>query len=1003
MPDIWMDVDVALAEVPVNIMSLLDDTDFKTRETAVAYNAAGMDLVWNFVTCAGAMSQTAVTPTTGGNYDWAHQGDGMYSIEIPASGGASINNDTEGVGWFTGIATGVLAWRGPTIGFRRAALNDLFIDGGTASTNLEDFFDGTGYAGGTAKLETNAVAISGDTTAADNLEAACDGNTYNVGGGAVVAASVTGAVGSVTGAVGSVTGAVGSVTGNVGGNVAGSVASVTGNVGGNVVGSVASVTAGVTIADATSDAVIADAVWNAETATYGGAGSYGALIESGNVGGGAIVAASVTGAVGSVTGAVGSVTGNVGGNVAGSVASVTGNVGGNVVGSVASVTGAVGSVTGNVGGSVASVTGNVGGNVTGSVGSVVAEVQADVAKISGDSVAADNAESFFDGTGYAGTNNTIPTVTTLTNAPSDSSGVTTLLTRVVGTIAAGTHNAQSGDAFARLGAPAGASVSADVASIKTDTGTTIPNRLPAALVGGRMDSSVGAMANGTVTAAAIATDAIDADAIAASAVAEIQAGLSTLDAAGVRTAIGLAAANLDTQLAALPTDAENADAVWDEAIAGHLGAGSTGTALNAAGSAGDPWATAIPGAYGAGTAGKILGDNINATISSRSSHSAADVWAVVSRTLTAFSDSSGVTTLLGRITSILGIYTAADMRGAVGLATANLDTQIAAIDDYVDTEVAAIKAVTDKVDTAIELDGAVYRFTANALEQAPTGGSAPTVTQIRQEIDANSTQLAAIKVATDKVNTTLVQDGAVYDFTSAALAAAPSGGLDAAGVRTAVGLASANLDTQLSALTTIANRIGAFAGSGVNTVLGFLKAITNKAATLPTDIGGTYDPATDSLEALKDNGISAVSVTLTQIATQLPTTTTSGTAWTLYPGQTWSVSLTGIGNISTRTKLWFTLKEDRDDTDASALLFVEETGGLTVVNKAAYATTTNGSIVVSDATTGALTLTIKPAVTIQLTDAVLVRGFKWLSSAGVVTAFEEGNVTLTRTVVSAVS
>ena len=88
MPDIWMDVDTALAEVPVNILPLLDDTDFKSREIAIAYNASGMDLVWNFVTPAGAMSQTAVTPTTGGDYDWAHLGDGMYTIEIPASGGA---------------------------------------------------------------------------------------------------------------------------------------------------------------------------------------------------------------------------------------------------------------------------------------------------------------------------------------------------------------------------------------------------------------------------------------------------------------------------------------------------------------------------------------------------------------------------------------------------------------------------------------------------------------------------------------------------------------------------------------------------------------------------------------------------------------------------------------------------------------------------------------------------------------------------------------------------
>jgi len=58
----------------------------------------------------------------------------------------------------------------------------------------------------------------------------------------------------------------------------------------------------------------------------------------------------------------------------------------------------------------------------------------DVVEISGDSAAADNCELFFDGTGYAGTGNTIPTVTTLTN-----------------------HTAQTGDSFARIGA-AGASL-----------------------------------------------------------------------------------------------------------------------------------------------------------------------------------------------------------------------------------------------------------------------------------------------------------------------------------------------------------------------------------------------------------------------------------------------------------------------------------------------------------------------------------------------------------------
>jgi hypothetical protein len=40
----------------------------------------------------------------------------------------------------------------------------------------------------------DVTQISGDATAADNLEAACDGGTYNLGGGAIVAASVTAAV-----------------------------------------------------------------------------------------------------------------------------------------------------------------------------------------------------------------------------------------------------------------------------------------------------------------------------------------------------------------------------------------------------------------------------------------------------------------------------------------------------------------------------------------------------------------------------------------------------------------------------------------------------------------------------------------------------------------------------------------------------------------------------------------------------------------------------------------
>ena len=191
MCDLFVDVDTNVI-LPVNILPLLDDTDFKSIETAIVYNQAGLVLTWNFVTAAGVVTGNAITPTTGGAFDWSEPlaDVGMYAIEMPASGqAAGTNNDREGMGWFTGVATGVLPWRGPTIGFRRAALNDLFMDGSTASTNMEDFFDGTGYAGGTAKLGVDVISISGDTTAADNAELMFDGTGY-AGGSAKLAVDV---------------------------------------------------------------------------------------------------------------------------------------------------------------------------------------------------------------------------------------------------------------------------------------------------------------------------------------------------------------------------------------------------------------------------------------------------------------------------------------------------------------------------------------------------------------------------------------------------------------------------------------------------------------------------------------------------------------------------------------------------------------------------------------------------------------------------------------------
>lgn len=169
MPDLLMEVDTLLGEVPVNILPLTDDTDFKSRETAVAFNAAGMDLVWNFVSTDGTFTQTAVTPTSGGDYPWAHQGDGMYTIGIPESGGASINNGSAGTGWFTGVATGVLPWRGPVIQFSPANVVNALVNGtDKLQVHADEITNGliTAAAIATDAIDADAIADNAINAAA---------------------------------------------------------------------------------------------------------------------------------------------------------------------------------------------------------------------------------------------------------------------------------------------------------------------------------------------------------------------------------------------------------------------------------------------------------------------------------------------------------------------------------------------------------------------------------------------------------------------------------------------------------------------------------------------------------------------------------------------------------------------------------------------------------------------------------------------------------------------
>lgn len=107
--------------------------------------------------------------------------------------------------------------------------------------------------------------------------------------------------------------------------------------------------------------------------------------------------------------------------------------------------------------------------------------------------------------------------------------------------------------------------------------TDIRNRLPAALVSGRMDSSVGAMAAGVITAAAHAAGAIDANAIAADAI-----GASEFAQAAADKVWATAARALTDKAGFALASAEYTalvNLIWDELTSEGRTAGSYGQKL----------------------------------------------------------------------------------------------------------------------------------------------------------------------------------------------------------------------------------------------------------------------------------------------------------------------------------------------------------------------------------------------------------------------------------------
>ncbi len=250
-------------------------------------------------------------------------------------------------------------------------------------------------------------------------------------------------------------------------------------------------------------------------------------------------------------------------------------------------------------------------------------------------------------------------------------------------------------------------------------------------------------------------------------------------------------------------------------------------------------------ATGAITATAIAADAIGASelAADAATEIGTAVWATTTRILTANTN--------------LNDLNAAGIRSAVGLASANLDTQLGAIDDFIDTEVAAILAAVDtevgaikaKTDsltfsTSNRVDAQVFGMENNVVTAA--AAAADLTTELQSGL-ATAAALATVDgivdtsvASTDKLDDTLEDNAGTYRFTANALEEGPAGegggggataeevwtygtrvlpantninDLNAAGIRSAVGLASANLDTQIGDLPTNAELSTALASA----------------------------------------------------------------------------------------------------------------------------------------------------------------------------------------------
>ena len=119
----------------------------------------------------------------------------------------------------------------------------------------------------------------------------------------------------------------------------------------------------------------------------------------------------------------------------------------------------------------------------------------------------------------------------------------------------------------------------------------------------------------------------------------------------------------------------------------------------------------------------------------------------------------------------------------------------------------------------------------------------------------------------------------------------------------------------------------------------------------------------------------------------------TGSTIVIRRGDSLTIAITALGDMTTAAKTWFTVKKRLSDADTAAIIQIDTTTGLVYLNGLAVpvARQGNGVLTITDAITGAISITLQEAET---DDLVIAEGLYYdvqmLNAAGTVSTLTQG-------------